>query len=433
MQEAKFPDFRWSDELKLTGSFLLNRLIPILVYFVAFFLVLQLATPHEIDSYSFYTSLFNTVLAFGLSMLSGVRFYAVQFSHQYVFKPIMVLAMMMGAIVASGFFIYGVYFVPSHLYHKTLSFLFALIIPISFCYEYLVVYGESKRHVKGSNQSNQLSLPIFLLLCAMIFLLFVPNVLSSMQAVAWAYFFSESLVLLILVVYFYRQHTDFIQDDNHHNAHHHSPTKNPYQIIQAIIGFSLPIIVLQFLKRVSQTKALLVVADIDQAVSMLQTLFMVALLFSVFAAAFANNGFVVLANIKNMPKANRYQAILPYFYYNGYLMLAVWLVVLVLVALIWADGVDTHQMFLLFVKDNPISIMAFVAFEMILWSVMIYGRALGDSWRIQTVWLLSLVCLASGVFLGDFLSVVNVVWVFLLASVISSGFGVVWIRQQLAK
>lgn len=423
-------DFNWKDELKLTGSFLLNRIVPILVFFIAFLLVLKLGTQQEIDTYSLYSSLFNTFLPFGLSMVAGVRFYATQLSHRQMFVPMINLAIGLGILVFIAYLAYIYWFLNSHLHNTILAISFALTIIISFCYEFLVVYGESKKMVLGSNISNKLSLIFFLSIFILIYFLFIPNSISLINGVTISYALSEFSIFIILIIFMLKNQELF--DDK--ELDNKSNTSNPLtSVIIPIISFSIPIVILNFLKKASQTQALLSLSDINGAMGVLQTIFMVSVLFATFSSAFSNNGFIMIAKEKNNWNNSSWLLIKPYLNYCIILTFILWFVCLIGVLIIKFGTDNNTQPFLVFVKNNPILISIFILFEIIVWSVLVYARALGDSFRLQSIWLFGL--LLSSLVIGLFFefNLVSVTIVFLLANIVCCLFGVVWIYHQFQK
>lgn len=423
-------DFNWKDELKLTGSFLLNRIVPILVFFIAFLLVLKLGTQQEIDTYSLYSSLFNTFLALGLSMVTGVRFYATQLPHRQMFVPMINLAIGLGILVFIAYLAYIYWFLDSHLHNAVLAIAFALTILISFCYQFFVVYGESKKMVSGSNISNKLSLVFFLSIFAFIYFLFTPNPISLINGVTISYALSEFFIFIILMIFMLKNQELFDDKDLNDTIN----TSNPLtSVIIPIISFSIPIIILNFLKKVSQTQALLSLSDTSGAIGVLQTIFMVSILFATFSSAFSNNGFIVIAKEKNHWNNSSWLLIKSYLNYCIILTFILWFVCLMGVLII-VFGVDNDtQPFLVFVKNNPILISIFILFEIIVWSVLVYARALGDAFRLQSIWLFGLLLSALVIWLFFGFDLVSVTIVFLLANIICCLFGGFWIYHQFQK
>lgn len=423
-------DFNWKDELKLTGSFLLNRIVPILVFFIAFLLVLKLGTQQEIDTYSLYSSLFNTFLALGLSMVTGVRFYATQLPHRQMFVPMINLAIGLGILVFIAYLAYIYWFLDSHLHNAVLAIAFALTILISFCYQFFVVYGESKKMVSGSNISNKLSLVFFLSIFAFIYFLFTPNPISLINGVTISYALSEFFIFIILMIFMLKNQELFDDKDLNDTIN----TSNPLtSVIIPIISFSIPIIILNFLKKVSQTQALLSLSDTSGAIGVLQTIFMVSILFATFSSAFSNNGFIVIAKEKNHWNNSSWLLIKSYLNYCIILTFILWFVCLMGVLII-VFGVDNDtQPFLVFVKNNPILISIFILFEIIVWSVLVYARALGDAFRLQSIWLFGLLLSALVIWLFFGFDLVSVTIVFLLSNIICCLFGGFWIYHQFQK
>lgn len=423
-------DFNWKSELKLTGSFLLNRIVPILVFFIAFLLVLKLGTQQEIDTYSLYSSLFNTFLAFGLSMVAGVRFYATQLSHKQMFIPMIKLAIGFGILVFVAYLAYIYWFLDNHLHNAVLAIAFAFTIITSFCYEFFVVYGESKKMVLGSNISNTLSLIFFLSIFTIIYLLFTPHSISLINTVTISYALSEFSIFIILMIFMLKNQELF--DDKRSN--HKPNTGNSLtSVIIPIISFSLPIIVINFLKKASQTQALLSLSNTDGAMGVLQTIFMVSILFATFSSAFSNNGFVAIAKEKNHWNDSSWALIKPYLNYCIVLTAILWFACVMGVLMIVFGMDNSTQPFLVFVKDNPILILAFILFEIIVWSILVYARALGDNFRLQSIWLFGLLLSALVIWLFFGFDLVSVTIVFLLANIICCLYGGFWIYHQFQK
>ncbi|UNU72538.1 hypothetical protein LU293_05285 [Moraxella nasovis] len=426
--------FSWKDELKLTSAFIINRLMPILVFFTAFILVLNKAEPNQIDEYSIYSSVYNSALAFGLGMTSGIRFYSTYYAYQRLSLLLVSFALFLGILIFGGFLIYTNNFLPSSLQNNTVALMFALLFPVVFCYEFLVILGESKKAVKASSISNLIALPIFLMVFFVI-LWVLPNQLTTVELVSMSQLITECLLLTVLMVYIRKF---AIIDDCQNNGKGGIVNQVPMQagnfyIIKSIVVFSFPIIVLQFLKRVAQSQSLLFVSDVTNSVGILQTLFMLAVLFSVFAAAFANNGFVVLAKEYQSWKISSWCLVRSYFLYNAILLVFTSLLLLFFIFLLnVCDIYDIkNQPFVNFLRHNNALIFIFLLSDMVFWSLLMYVRALGDSWRMQTVWIVVLgVLLGVGLFLFD-VNLPLIITIFLLANVISSLFSLYWIYRHI--
>lgn len=432
--------FNWRAELKLSASFSLNRFMPIFLYFTTLFLVMQLAPSDEADSYVLYSSLCNVALSLGLGMGSGLRFYAVRLPHRQIFIPMLVLATVAAVLISVGFLLYTSYALTGSLANGSIAIAFAISIIIAFYYDFLVIYGESKKIVQGSNYSNALALLIFFVIFIAVYQLGVVSASVAVQ-IAICYALTKLLMLGLLAYLTYRNRALFSQDDADEAQQmtaewsarvYRAFIQRAMAVIIPIISFSVPIVLLHFFKRLSMSQALLWLKDTVGAASILQTLFMVSLLISVFAVAVSNNGFVFLAKFfsKHNDSLSVWQSVSDYAYYTVFGL--VFLITFSAVA-IWfiCTGVfDFHQPFLVFVRQYPIAVFLFLCSEMLLWALMTYGRALGETWRVQSLWLGSLVLTGAVIFMTG-VSLPTLVWGFVLSNAIACIYALFWLFKNI--
>lgn len=421
-------DFNWKDELKLTGSFLLNRIVPILVFFIAFLLVLKLGTQEEIDTYSLYSSLFSTFLTFGLSMVTGVRFYATQLSHEQMFVPMTNLAVGLGIFVAITYLVYIYWFIDSHLYNIILAIAFAFTIIISFCYQFFVVYGESRKMVLGSDISNKFSLIFFLFVFSFFYFLFIPNPVSLINGITISYALSEFVIFIILINFILRNQDLFRGEHADNNSNLYSSGAS---VIVSIVSFSMPIVVLNFLKKASQTQALLSLSNTSGAMGILQTIFMASILLATFSSAFSNNGFIALAKENKKWRDESWEIVKSYICYCTILIFLLLTMCAIVIFMIIFGFKNSTQPFIIFVKSYPFLMFLFVSFEIVIWSILIYARALGDAFRVQSFYLFGL--LLAGCLIGFLfeITLLSVVMIFLMANVIGCAFGGFWVYKTI--
>ncbi|OOS08045.1 hypothetical protein SAMN02745664_101250 [Moraxella cuniculi DSM 21768] len=429
-------NFHWRAELKLSASFSLNRFMPIFLYFATLFLVMQLASPEEADAYVLYASLYNVALALGLGMGSGLRFYAARLPHRQIFVPMLVLATVAAVLISLGFLLYTSYALVGDLANSSIAIAFAISIIIAFYYDFLVIYGESKKVVQGSNYSNALALLIFFVIFIAVYQFGAISESVAAQ-IAICYMLAETAMLGVLSYFAYRNRALFSQDDTDEAQQmtagrlvgmYGAFIQRAMAVIIPIISFSVPIVLLQFFKRLSMSQALLWLKDTVGAASILQTLFMVSLLISVFAVAVSNNGFVFLAKFLTRydGRASVWRSLGDYAYYTASGLAFLMALSAVAVWLICIGLLDFQQPFLAFVREYPIAVLLFLCSEMLLWALMTYGRALGETWRIQSLWLMVLM------FAGLVLSMTTVdlpslVWGFVVANMAACVYAAFWL------
>ncbi|VEG13171.1 hypothetical protein [Moraxella cuniculi] len=429
-------NFNWRAELKLSASFSLNRFMPIFLYFATLFLVMQLASPEEADAYVLYASLYNVALALGLGMGSGLRFYAVRLPHRQIFVPMLVLATVAAVLISVGFLLYTSYALVGDLANSSIAIAFAISIIIAFYYDFLVIYGESKKVVQGSNYSNALALVSFAVIFGVVHQLGALSASVAVQIVI-CYALTKLLMLGLLAYLTYRNRALFSQDDideaqqmtaGRSAGVHGAFIQRAMAVIIPIISFSVPIVLLQFFKRLSMSQALLWLKDTVGAVSILQTLFMVSLLISVFAVAVSNNGFVFLAKFfsKHNDSLSVWQSVSDYAYYTVSGLAVLMALSAVAVWLICIGLLDFQQPFLAFVREYPIAVLLFLCSEMLLWALMTYGRALGETWRIQSLWLMVLM-LAGLVLSMTTVDLPSLVWGFVVANMVACTYAAFWL------
>lgn len=258
--------------------------------------------------------------------------------------------------------------------------------------------------------------------------MFIPNPVSLINGITISYALSEFVIFIILINFILRNQDLFRGEHADNNSNLYSSGAS---VIVSIVSFSMPIVVLNFLKKASQTQALLSLSNTSGAMGILQTIFMASILLATFSSAFSNNGFIALAKENKKWRDESWEIVKSYICYCTILIFLLLTMCAIVIFMIIFGFKNSTQPFIIFVKSYPFLMFLFVSFEIVIWSILIYARALGDAFRVQSFYLFGL--LLAGCLIGFLfeITLLSVVMIFLMANVIGCAFGGFWVYKTI--
>ncbi|WP_343559524.1 hypothetical protein [Kiloniella sp. b19] len=394
-------------ELLLSLSFLLDRVTPSLLYFLSFFLVVNHAVPDAADAFSIYYSAFNSFVALALGFTTSVKYFSARSRRDSLLPELVFLCLLLGGVASALFLLYADERVPVPVRDVQLKWLFVAAILLVACFYFVSSLNEGRLRVAGNNRSNAMSVIVFPV-CFLIFEALLQNVLYS---VCYGFVVTRAVMLLVIVA--------------NSGSNLSGCERVRFELVGQILLHGLPITLLFFVQKYIQTEALIRVSDAGGSASLFQMILTIALLFNLLGNAVSTNGFIRISRDRSR------QTVLRFLGYSMVLCLCAF-------GVLWlsfetGDGVFWKMVIVsevlqaeLFAVKTLVLVMA--VSEMLFVIAALFSRGMGDNWRIQLIWVSSVVAVYSVAV--DTLSIQSSCLVFAVASCLSFVFGLAFVFKR---
>ena len=297
--------------------------------------------------------------------------------------------------------------VPLELQSNKVAYSFMFAIPIVGLFYFLASINEGNLKVASNNQSNAISLFVFI----SAFFLFNKVIEYVLFSVCYGFLLTRIIMLLALV--------------NKSKFGNISLRKPNFSFMRKIIAHGIPITLLFFAQKYIQTESLLIVSEGGESASVLQIILTISLFFNLFSNAISTNGFV---KISKDPKNVNLKL---YFIYS---LLMCFLAFLFLVCIFEVS--NGFLLKLLLTKNDVYNqlyslksfVYIFIATDMIFVISLFFSRGVGDNFRVQCLWALSI--LLGYVVIYDNLNIANIILVFSFSAFIASVYGIIFVIKK---
>ncbi|MCG9629151.1 hypothetical protein L1D34_30650, partial [Vibrio mediterranei] len=341
-----------------------------LLYFVPFFIIINYGSSQNVDTFSVYYSLFNSFVAMALGLTTSVKYFGAKNEEGAIQLEAILLCVIISLVASLLYYMSMETRIPIGIHNDYVAYLFLLAIPTVSLFYFIASVNESSLKVASNNQSNSISLLVFIA-TLVVLEYFLGNILYS---VCFGFLITRVIMLLVLFI-----KSDILS----------MPARSPnFNLIKKIILHGAPITLLFFAQKYIQTEGLLHISKDGGSVSLFQMILTISLLFNLYSNAVSTNGFIKIS--KKPGSVN----ITNYFLYS--ILMCLWVFVILIFVFEFSNGSLLKSLVSQEVLFNQLielkySVYFFIASDMLFVIAIFYSRGVGDNFRVQCLWVISII------------------------------------------
>ncbi len=357
--------FSYRDIIFRTFGFALDRIIPVMLYFLPIMILANIGNKEDMACYSIVSSLFTSFVSFPLGFTSSIRYYAAKISReankQILYSGIC-LTFILSIISASLNYLYFIVFI-----NRTEYGIYVLIFLISIffvsIYYAITSFNEGNNNIKQNNVCGIFALPIYIII--FLILKYISHNLVFSCVIAFLVTRLFMLCFIIIKTLSLEKDIMFLLFDSY---------------IMKIFKYGLPISLLFFMQKIVNIFCMTILQGSPLNVSIYQIIITFSMIFSLFSNALGSVAFIDIIKYNNLSSLRITVINLFVTYLMCYFIL--WFYWGTLLNLIIKDKDIVAELL-----NNFYLIMGFILVEILMTYFVIVARSIEEVWRPQALWI----------------------------------------------